>query len=71
MGIGKTWDKEVCDTEEEIKSMAGKTAEQIEMLFKSKNGGWRRVAGGWEKRVAKLLKGAPVLECDGGEYGDS
>lgn len=70
MSIGDTWDNEVLETEKEIKSMAEKTAVQLERFFKSKNGGWRTVTDGWERRVAKLLKDAPVPECSGGEDDD-
>ena len=67
MAIGGSWDKGVLDAEEQIKSMAEKTAVQLERFFKWKKGGWRMVTDRWERRVAKLLKDAPVPECDGDE----
>ena len=70
MAIGESWDKEVLDVEHQIKSMAEKTAVQLERFFKSKSGGWRTVTDGWERRVARLLKDAPVPECGGDGDGD-
>jgi len=70
LAIGESWNTEVLDVEEDIRSMAEKTAVSLERFFRSRKGGWRTVAAGWERRVAKLLKGAPVPECGGDEDGD-
>lgn len=70
MVIGDSWGKEVLDVEEQIKNMAEKTAVQLERFFKSKNGGWRVVTERWERRVARLLKDAPVPDCDDDEDND-
>ena len=67
MAFGKSWEQEIHRVEAEIKEMAEKTEQELVQFFESNTGGWRIVADGWEKRVTKLLKGAPVLREDDGE----
>lgn len=69
MEFGKSWDKEVRDTEVEIKKMFEEAGAELEEFFRSQTSGWTTVMGGWEKKMVMLLEDAPILEDSGGEEG--
>lgn len=67
MAFGKSWERETKGVEAEIKTRAEETEQQLREFFEANNGGWKTVTGRWERRIAKLLKDAPVLRGDRGE----